>query len=302
VPSIGQELDTTRTALWYRAARTAQRAGAWDERMRCFTTLSQILAEHRAPVRPYQCRSQPPIVLSGILTEVARRAHFASAEPVYKRWRARQDGQPIARWSGADPAIKPGAAFVAEAKIATFWPYREGALTVADAFDMTPTEVTAAYLRALAAWACDDIPLVACRPEGPPDCVAEDMEVIAAHLARRGGAAPPHVRAARLTALARHVVSQVLADASITPLGAFNTVRDELLQLLAKPDSVAERVACSVTELSDRLLHRADGAAVLAADQARQMLTALKGLSSLLADVALADVTVAAGPTTRPDR
>jgi hypothetical protein len=270
--------------------------------MRCFTALSLILAEHRAPGQPYQCRSQPPIVLRGILAEVAHRAHFASAEPVYKRWRARQGSQPIARWSGGDPAVKPGAAFVAEAKIATFWPYREGMLKIADAFDMTLTEVGGAYLRALAAWASDDIALAACHPQGPPGCVAEDMEVIAAHLARRADVPAPRERAARLEGLARNVVSQVLADASITPLGAYNAVRGELLQLLAEPDSVADRVARSVAELSDRLLHQVDGDAVLAADQARQMLAALDGLSSLLADVALAGVTAAASSATGADR
>jgi hypothetical protein len=302
VPSIRQELDATRTARWYQAARSAHRAGAWEERARCFTALSAILAEHRIPWRPYQGRSQPPIRPRGILAEVARHAHFASAESVYKRWRARQDGQPIARWAGPDPAVKPGAAFVAEAKIVAFWPYREGALEVADAFDMTLAEVAAAYLRALAAWACDDIPLAACHPAGPPACVAEDMEVIAAQLAWRADPETPRARAAWLTELAHGIVSQVFADGSITPLGAFNTVRDELLQLLAEPDSVADRVACSVAELSDRLMHAGDGEAVLDADQARQMLGALEGLSQLLADVALADATTNADPGTGPGR
>ena len=106
---------------------------------------------------------------------------------------------------------------VAEAKIVGFWPYREGALQVADAFDMTLTEVAATYLRALAAWASDDIPLAACHPDGPPPCVAEDMAVLAARIEQHADV-PPRRRAARLAELAHTIISHVLADASIAPL------------------------------------------------------------------------------------
>jgi hypothetical protein len=259
--------------------------------MRCFAALSAVLAECRVPRRPGECRTQAPIQLTGVLSRVASRAHFAGAEPVYRRWRASKDGRPTGRWAGPDPAVRPGPAFVAEAKIVAFWPYREGVLKVADAFDMTRTEVAAAYLRALAAWACDDIPLAACHPARPPGCVLEDMAVLAAprlcHVGAMPHPGPRSTRAARLAELAGNVVAEVLADASVTPLGAFNTVRDEVLQLLAEPaDSISDRVTRSVTELGDRILHGTDGEPVLAVGEAGQILAELRGLASLLADIA----------------
>jgi len=284
---IGQELQETRTARWYQAVRCAHRTGAWSERVRCYIALSAILAEQRASQAPGECRRQPPIQVPGILTEVARRAHFASAEPVYKRWRAKPDGQHVGRWAGPSPAIKPGVAFVAEAKIVSFWPYREGILEVADAFDMTRTEIAASYLRALAAWASEDTLLAACHPAGPPECVTEDMEVLAGRFPRAADSVSCSLRARCLAKLAGDVVGRVLQDASITSLGAFNTVRDEVLGLLAEPSNpITDQVACSVAELSDRLLHQGDDEAVLTADQADRMLTALSELSSLLAHVA----------------
>jgi hypothetical protein len=286
VSSIRHELAATRTARWYEAARNAQRSSAWDERVMCYAALSAILAEHRAAWAAGNRRSQPPIRRPGILTEVAHRAHFASAEPVYRRWRARQDGQPIVRWAGEDPAVKPSPAFVAEAKIVAFLPYREGVLQVADAFDMTLTEVAAAYLRAVAAWVADNTPLAACHPAGPPACVIEDMGVLAARIPP-AGQVPSASGAARLAELACTVVHHVLQDTSITPLGAFNTVRDDVLRLLGEPsDSVADRVTHSVAELSDQLLHRVHGERIMTAGQARQILTALSGLSTLLSGIA----------------
>jgi len=284
--SIRHDLDVTHTARWYEAARNAQRSGAWDERVLCYAALSEILAEHRAQCPAGEAHSQPPIRRPGILTEVAHRAHFASAEPVYRRWRARQDGQPIVRWAGEDAAVKPSPAFVAEAKIVAFWPYRDGVLQVADVFDMTLIEVAAAYLRAVATWAGEHTPLAACHPAGPPACVIEDMGVLAARIPPVGQV-PPAPGAARLAELAGMVVGHVLQDSSITPLGAFNTVRDDVLRLLSDPaDSVADRVTRSVAELSDQLLHQVHDEPIMTVGQARQILTALDGLSTLLSGIA----------------
>jgi len=283
VPSIAQELDTTSTAAWYRAARNAEPTAAWTDRLRCFTALSAILAEYRAAAQPYQCRSQPSIRRPSLMVEVADRAYVAH-ESVYRRWRAKQTGQAIVRWAGQDSSVKPVAALVAEAKIVGFWPYREGALQVADAFDMTLTEVAATYLRALAAWASDDIPLAACHPDGPPPCVAEDMAVLAARIEQHADV-PPRRRAARLAELAHTIISHVLADASITPLGAFNAVRDEVLRLLTEPDSIVDRVTWSVAELSDRMMHRAEDETLLDAEEATRLITALRALLSQLAEV-----------------
>jgi hypothetical protein len=167
---------------------------------------------------------------------------------------------------------------------------------------MSRTEVAAAYLQALAAWASDNPPLAACHPEGPPACVGEDMEVLGTRFPRSIdpcsplGAGP--LRAGplgagplgagplgtRLTELAGIMVRNVLADTSVTPLGAFGTVRDEVLRLLREPaDRIAERVSCSVAELSDRLIDRTGDEPVLTARQVIEMLAALSGLSSLLA-------------------
>jgi hypothetical protein len=252
--------------------------------LRCFTALSAILAEQRTAPQPYLRRSQPPIRRPGLLTEVAHRTHRVP-ESVYRRWRPEQDGQPIVRWAGPDRRIKPMSAFVAEAKIVGFWPYRQGALQIADAFDMTVTEVAATYLRALAAWTCDDIPLAACHPDGPPPCVAEDLAVLAGRIEQHTEAQPRR-RAAQLAELARTIVSHVLADASITPLGAFNAVRDEVLRLLTEPDSIVDRVTWSVAELSDRIMHRAEDETLLDADDATRLTNALHALISLLTETA----------------
>jgi hypothetical protein len=280
VPSIGQELARTRTARWYRSARGARRAGAWDERERCFTALSAVLSEAAArgavtPGAGPAGTSWQPIRLPGILTMVARGAHFASAEPVYKRWRARQDGQPVPRWAGADPAIRPAAAFVAEAKIVAFWPYREGAVAGADAPGTTLPELALAYLEALASWAGEHRLLAACHPVGPPPCVTEDMAVLGGRLAARGARA----RSGRLAAIAAEVVAAAAADPGITPAAAAAAAAAEVRSLLAEPAAlVADRVRDGAAELAERI---AAGDAIGAA-QAAALADALRRLDATL--------------------
>lgn len=286
MPSIGQELEQTRTARWYRAARNAQRAKAWEDRVRCFTALSAVLSDAAASATLASATTVPraggqPIRLPGVLTMVAHRAHFASAEPVYKRWRARQDGQPVARWAGTDRTVKPVTAFVAEAKIAAFWPYREGAVKIADAFDMTLTEFTLAYLRVLASWAGEHPLLAACHPAGPPPCVAEDMAVIAGRLAYPGGLMPQV--SAHLAAVAAEVVTAVLADPCVTPAEAADAAAVEVRSLLAEPaDSIADRVTSSVSELAERITTDDH---VIGAAQASRLLSALRRLDAVLTSV-----------------
>jgi hypothetical protein len=299
VPSLRHELDRTRTARWYQAARSAPRAGAWDERARCFAALAAILAERAAPGPVGERRGQPVIELPGILTRVAARPLGGGAEPVSRRWRASADGRSVGRWAGPDPAVRPGAAFLAEAKIVSFWPYREGVLEVADAFDLTRTELATAYLRALGAWAGDERLLAACHPAGAPGCVPEDMAVLAARPSvladggNEGGnegerpADSPAARAARLAELAGSVVTSVLADISITPLGAVNAVREEMFSLLAEPaDPIADRVTRTAAELADRILHGADDEPPLTPGDAGRMLVTLRGLVFALAGLA----------------
>jgi hypothetical protein len=276
VPSITRELDATRTARWYVRAHDCD---SWGKRERCFGALTVILDDHRAPARPGERPSQPPVQVPGLLDEVAHRLHFSSREPVYKPWRSRPDGHRVARWAGPDSAIAPATAFIDEAKIAGFWPYRAGVLEVAGAFSMTDVEVLTAYLRALAAWACDHLTLAALIPSGPPACVAEDMEVFAT-----GDA----VRASRLTGASRAVVQIVLDDPSMTPLGAFNMVRGEVVELYREPVRIADRVHHSVAELSDRLMREADPAALVDQEQARLLLASLDELRLLLTSEAVA--------------
>jgi hypothetical protein len=280
MPSIRQELETTRTARWYRDASGAARAGAWADRERDYVALRAVLAEHASAVATATGRhEQPPFRLPGLLSLVAKQAHYAGAEPVYRRYRSRQQGAQILRWAGADSPMRPCPAFLAEARITAFWPYREGVLEVADAFDMTRPEWASAYLQALAAWAADDRTLAAYDPGAPPLCVAEDMAVIADVHApwATGPAAAAH--AERLTALAGEVVRSVLSDATMTPLGAFNTVRDEVRALLSpSPESLAEQVLRAVAELSDRMIHGSR----MAPGQARRLEGMLASLAALL--------------------
>jgi hypothetical protein len=330
VGSIIHELNLTPTAQWYEVASGTHRADAWAERLRCFIGLSDMLAEQArmtaqgdsaadpditgqpaaarrlAAMQPARAGSSRPrqaqIAPRGLLTEVAKRAHFAAHETVYKKFRAEWQG-PIARWAGTDEGIKPRNALVAEAKIVSFWAYREGVLQIAGKFDMTLPEVAEAYLRALAAWAGDDVPLAACRPAGPPACVTEDMEVLATLWAQRAdGRRPLQVtrpgargrdndlaaeKAGHLDKLAAVMVSSVLDDPTITPGGAFEAVRDDLARLLAEPaDPLADQLSRAAAQLSDRILHQPAGDAILTPHQASRLLTALTGLSGLLTPIA----------------
>ncbi|HTR95707.1 MAG TPA: hypothetical protein VMI73_28570 [Trebonia sp.] len=293
MPSIRQELEATRTARWYRHASGARRAGAWAERVRDYAALRAIL-DGRAPdgtvagaaERTARRREQPPVQLPGLLKLVAEHGHYAGAEPVYRRYRDRQQGQQILRLAGPDPAVRPTAAFLAEARAVTFWPYREGVIEVADAFDMSRAEWAAAYLRALAAWAAEERPLAAYPPAGPPACVLEDMTAIAGAQIRWASSSSAPGHAERLYVLAGDVVQSMLNDASMTPLGAFDTVRDEVRSLLSPPaEPVAEQVLRSAAELSDRMLHAADGDVVVTPEQARRLRSMIGGLSALLEGV-----------------
>lgn len=270
MPSITRGLAATRTARWYQDMRGS---GSWTDRQRCFDALSDILHEHRAPALPYVRPRQPPIEVPGLLTEVAHRAYFSSREPVYKRWRAVQDGKEAARWAGSDPRVTPSAAFICEAKIVSFWAYRTGMLDVAATFDMTDAELLAAYLRSLTVWTRDHITLAACVPSGPPACAAEDMDVFAA-----GDGA----RTACMTGLCRTVVDLVLEDPSITALGAFNVVRAEVAGLYPESGRIADRVQSSIAELSDRLMRDGNPRTLVDTDQARLILAGLDELKSLL--------------------
>ena len=281
MPSIRQELETTRTARWYRDASGTARAGAWADRERDYAALRAVLAEHASAAATATGRrhEQPPFQLPALLSLVAKQAHYAGAEPVYRRYRSKQHGAQILRWAGSDSPMRPCPAFLAEARITAFWPYREGMLEVCDAFDMTRAEWASAYLQALAAWAADDRTLAAYDPGGAPLCVAEDMAVIAGVHApwATGPAAAAH--ADRLTALADEVVRGVLSDASMTPLGAFNTVRDEVRALLSpSPESLADQVLRAVAELSDRMIHGSR----MAPGQAKRLEGMLASLATLL--------------------
>ena len=284
VPSLKRELESTPTARWYRDVRYGEHERGWPDRVRCYTALSAILADYQVSAIPGRRRDQPPVSVPGVLTKVAHRAHFASAEPVYRRWRAGHDEKPASRWAGPDPAVKPGPAFVAEAKIVSFWAYRHSAITVADEFDMTPTEMAAAYLRALAAWAIDHAALAAYRPAGPPGCVSEDMTILAARCRRQDGGTSLSCRARRLTGMASDVVGCVMADLSLTPQAAFGTVQGEVLELVAgPPGSLTDQAAQTLAALSDRLLHLGDARSGVPAGEVDLLLAALRKLGSLRA-------------------
>ena len=286
MPSIRQELEMTKTARWYRDASGAQRAGAWADRVRDYAALGAVLTDHWAAATAAGRPEQPTIQLAGLLSLVAKRAHYAGAEPVYRRYRGKQPGSAISRWAGTESAVRPSAAFLAEARIAAFWPYREGVLEVADAFDMTRTEWATAYLRALAVWAADNRPLAAYHPGGPPPCVPEDMATIAGVHAPWSGGPSAGVHAERLSALAGVVVRRVLSDAAITPLGAFNTVRDEVRSILSPPpESLVEQVLRAAAELSDRMISGIS----MAPEQAERLQAMMATLAALLAEQASPD-------------
>lgn len=282
MPSLAQEMAGTRTARWYRLLRSERWSAAWEERRRCFDALADMLANPRSigdGCRSYLEVSPPS------LTDIARQTHTAPAT-LYKWWGTRQGGQTIPRWAGQDNAFKPGTAFMAEAKIVSFWPYRSGCLHIADAFDMSPAETARAYYRSLAAWASDVPILAACRPSGQPGCTGEDFEIIArhGHFASSGDCAH---RAERLVSLAAKVVARILEDASLTPLGAFNTVRDDVIQLFTAPaDPIGSRVHEVLAELADRLLHRGDDEIVMTPSQSSLIRAELEALQLLLAEAA----------------
>ena len=283
MPAIRQELETTRTARWYRDASGTQRAGAWADRVRDYAALRAVLADYWAAATAAGRHEQPTIQLAGLLSLVAKRAHYAGAEPVYRRYRGKQHGSAILRWAGTESAVRPSAAFLAEARIVAFWPYREGVLEVADAFDMTRTEWATAYLRALAAWAADNRPLAAYHPGGPPPCVPEDMAMIAGVHAPWSGGPSAGAHAERLSALAGVVVRRVLSDATITPLGAFNTVRDEVRSMLSPPpESLVEQVLRAASELSDRMINGTS----MAPEHAERLQAMMATLAALLAEQA----------------
>jgi hypothetical protein len=292
-----QEFACTHSAKWLREARTVN-PYSWNDRLRCFEALDQILSAHRTARLNGQRWSQPPVNPPHLLKDVAHGAHFSSAESVYQRWRAQRGDDSIKRWAGDDPRIRPREAFVAEAKIVSFWPYRTGALAVADRFEMSLAEVAEAYLRAVGVWAGNGPVLAACSPAGPPPCVPEDMEIFAARALRQrpGGRAQSADTRARVAELAGRVVAVMLADASITPLGAFDTIRDEASLLFGeRPDPITTRVSYALTELADRLLHRRDDEEVMTREQARRLQAELAGLGSLLAGLT-GDAAGEAGP------
>lgn len=282
MPSVTQQLACTRTARWLRRASGPQRSAQWADRMRCFGVLPGLMGQYRAGHAAGERWQQPPVRVPGLLMSVAQELP-AAHEWVYQKWRADQKDNVIPRWAGPDRAVKPLDAFIAEAKIVSFWQYRAGALEIADELEMNLIEVAATYFRALAAWASQQPLLAACIPAGPPLCVPEDTAVLA--LRARRGASPAEAAAAgrRLAELGGHVVRSVLDDASITPLGAFNTVRDEALQLLSAPPApIAVRVNHALAELADQLLHPPRDGLAVTAGQARQLQTTLTALSALL--------------------
>lgn len=283
VPSLIQEFACTRGAKWLREARTIY-AYSWNDRLRCFEALDHILSTYRTARLNGHRWSQSSVNPPHLLKDVAHGAHFSSAESVYQRWRAQQGDDSIKRWAGDNPRIRPREAFVAEAKLVSFWPYRTGALAVADRFEMSLAEVAEAYLRALGLWAKNAPVLAACIPAGPPPCVSEDMEILAARALKQRSASRAETddTRTRLADLAGRIVSVILADASITPLGAFNTIRDEALRPFSEPpDPIATRVSYTLTELADRLLHRREEE-VVTQEQALSLQAEMTGLGSLL--------------------
>jgi hypothetical protein len=111
------------------------------------------------------------------------------------------------------------------------------------------------------------------------------MTAIAGGCTRWAGSPSATGHAERLSVLAGDVVQSVLNDGSITPLGAFNTVRHEVRSLLSPPPEPVADVLRSAAELSDRMLHAADGDVVVTPEQARRLRSTIGGLSALLEGV-----------------
>jgi hypothetical protein len=96
----------------------------------------------------------------------------------------------------------------------------------------------------------------------------------------------PSFRLPRLSPEGAHgnLISHVLDDASLTPLGAFNTIRDDVVQLLAKPeDPILDRVLNVLAELGDQLSRSSRSDLAVTDDQAQKLLLAMNGISALLA-------------------
>jgi len=285
MPSIAQDLEHTNTAQWLCAGRAQQ--DEWDIRRSCFDAFADVLSPYRT-ARPDGRWSQSGVNPPGLLKAVALGAHFASSS-VFNRWTAKQNGNAIKRWAGSDPRLKPREAFVAEAKIVSFWPYRQGAIAVADVFEMSLAEIAASYMRALGAWACNNPVLAACVPAGPPLCVAEDMAVLAHRRPTRLPMSSTEIAAtaAELASLPGILVAAVLDDASLTPLGAFNVIREDMSRLLSDtPEPLAVKVVNILSELADQLLHCREGERVLTRVQAQQLSAEMTGVSALLGKVA----------------
>jgi hypothetical protein len=307
--SIVVELNSTWTAQWYQTASGTQRADAWAERLRYFAALSELLRElvkGDRPPQPAAARQLLQIAPRGLVSEVARRAHFAAHETLYKRFRPDWEG-PIARWAGNDDTVKPRSALVAEAKIVSFWPYRDGVVRLADKPDVLLQDVAEAYLLALAEWASDDIPLAACRPAGPPACMAEDMAAIAALWLRRArsgrmtGVPRPGAhsesrdrerdllagKAGQLERLAGSVVRRLLEKPELPAAKAVEGVHDDLGRLLADPaDPVADQLARAAAQLSERLARPLADDPPVTPQQARRLLATLAPLTARLSAIA----------------
>jgi len=298
--TIVQELAGTRSARWYAQARADRGSGSWPERALCFDALASLLDEQRAPRVSRQRWRQPPVKPPS-LAKVAARSGIIAQSTMYNYWGQVQGSKTIARWAAADAAVSPGAAFIAEAKVVSFWPYRGGLLHVADAMDMTVQEITFGYLRTVAAWAADQPVLAACEPVTAPGCVREDMAILARRAeARHRMDAPAAVAAHRLADLAGQVIGQVLDDASLSPLGAFNVVRDEVVGLLAgPPDPLFPRVSAALVELADGLLHGTPRGPALTPRQAADLRATMTGLLALLTPAAEGPATARDGQGTR---
>jgi hypothetical protein len=288
MPSITSALETTQTAKWYRDARAADGYAKLSDRLICFDALNQILAGERAP-RQTGHRWSQPLVSPPTLPEIARHTS-ATRSTLYNWWGPEQHKSTCRRWAGEDRDVKPGTAFLAEAKVVSFWPYRVGALQIADRFEMTLVEVTAAYFHALAAWASDQPVLAACKPVGPPGCVAEDLTVIANRLRRPSrpgrlgtGSYSTTAVAEKLMACAQRVMQRIFEDASLTPLGAYDSVRATVTALLASEHSgsLFGRLSVGLAELADRLGHGEEDA--LTPSEQRELLGALDELRVQLA-------------------
>ena len=92
-------------ALPLRAAEDGQRNGGTQGSQGWICQRAGDYAALRAPLAGRVAedgtggRAQPPVELSGVLTLVARQAHYAGAEPAYRRYRDKQRSRPKPRSS-----------------------------------------------------------------------------------------------------------------------------------------------------------------------------------------------------------